>query len=130
MDKENQLDVTFVFFVSLLLFAQHVSGNHVPIIRSWRLRDFIASCWYVPWLQEGDFVFQLGKKVLKKESLKIVTVTIHKNINIFLWRQFNLISDGIIICEISGLYSTLKHGNLLTFISEQCVLLNSYPKLD
>jgi len=25
----------------------------VPIIRSWRLRDVIASCWYVPWLQEG-----------------------------------------------------------------------------
>ena len=27
--------------------------NHVPIIRSWRLRDVMASCWYVPWLQEG-----------------------------------------------------------------------------
>jgi hypothetical protein len=24
----------FVFFISLLLVAQHVSGNHVPIIRS------------------------------------------------------------------------------------------------
>ena len=34
MDKKNQLDVTFVFFISLLLVAQHVSGNHVPIIRS------------------------------------------------------------------------------------------------
>ena len=43
----------FVFFISLLTVAQHVSGNHVPIIRSWRLRDVIASCWYVPWLQEG-----------------------------------------------------------------------------
>ena len=42
----------FVFFISLLIFAQHVSGNHVPIIRSWRLRDVIALCWYVPWLQE------------------------------------------------------------------------------
>jgi hypothetical protein len=41
----------FVFFISLILVAQHVSGNHVPIIRSWRLRDVIASCWYVPWLQ-------------------------------------------------------------------------------
>ena len=41
----------FVFFISLLIVAQHVSGNHVPIIRSWRLRDVIASCWYVPWLQ-------------------------------------------------------------------------------
>ena len=43
----------FVFFISLPIFAQHVSGNHVPIIRSWRLRDVIASCWYVPWLREG-----------------------------------------------------------------------------
>ena len=47
------VDVTFVFFISLLIAAQHVSGNHVPIIRSWRLRDVIALCWYLPWLQEG-----------------------------------------------------------------------------
>ena len=53
MDKKNQLDVTFVFFISLLIVAQHVSGNHVPIIRSRRLRDVIALCWYVPWLQES-----------------------------------------------------------------------------
>ena len=43
----------FVFFISLLIVAQHVSGNRVPIIRSSRLRDVIASCWYVLWLQEG-----------------------------------------------------------------------------
>jgi hypothetical protein len=53
VDKKTQLDVTFVFFISLLLVAQHVSGNHVPIIRSWWLCDVIVSCWYVPWLQEG-----------------------------------------------------------------------------
>ena len=34
VDKKNQLDVTFVFFISLLIVAQHVSGNHVPIIGS------------------------------------------------------------------------------------------------
>ena len=34
VNKKNQLDVTFVFFISLLIVAQHVSGNHVPIIRS------------------------------------------------------------------------------------------------
>ena len=34
VDRKNQLDVTFVFFISLLIDAQHVSGNHVPIIRS------------------------------------------------------------------------------------------------
>ena len=34
VDKKTQLDVTFVFFISLLIVAQHISGNHVPIIRS------------------------------------------------------------------------------------------------
>jgi hypothetical protein len=34
VDKKNQLDVTFLFFISLLLVVLHVSGNHVPIIRS------------------------------------------------------------------------------------------------
>ena len=29
----------FAFFISFLIVAQYVSGNHVPIIRSWRLRD-------------------------------------------------------------------------------------------
>ena len=38
---------------SLLLVAQHVSGNHVPIIRISRLRFFINFCWYVLWLPEG-----------------------------------------------------------------------------
>jgi hypothetical protein len=38
---------------SFLLVAQHVSGIHVPIIRSLRLRDIIDLCWYVPWLREG-----------------------------------------------------------------------------
>ena len=36
-----------------LLVAQHVSGNHVPIIRSCRLRDVIDLCWYLPWLHGG-----------------------------------------------------------------------------
>jgi len=34
VDKKNELDVTFLFFISLLIVAQHVPGNHVPIIRS------------------------------------------------------------------------------------------------
>ena len=50
----------FVFFISLLIDAQHVSGNHVHIIRSCRLRDVIALCWYVPWLQEGGQVRLAG----------------------------------------------------------------------
>ena len=50
----------FVFFISLLIVAQHVSGNHVPIIRSWRLRGVIALCWYVPCLQEGCQVRLVG----------------------------------------------------------------------
>ena len=38
--KTNQMSL-FVFFISLLIVAQHVFANHVPIIRSWRLRDDI-----------------------------------------------------------------------------------------
>jgi len=35
----NQLDVTYVLSsISPLQVAQHVSGNHVPIFRSWRLQ--------------------------------------------------------------------------------------------
>jgi hypothetical protein len=44
--KTNWMSL-FVFFIPLLIVAQHVSGNHVPIIKSWRLRDVTASCWYV-----------------------------------------------------------------------------------
>jgi len=33
--KKNQIDVTFfVLFIYLLIVAQHISGNHVPIVRS------------------------------------------------------------------------------------------------
>jgi len=43
----NQLDVTFVLsFISPLQVTQHVSGNHVSIFRSCRLRSVIATCWY------------------------------------------------------------------------------------
>ena len=34
VDKKNQLDVTFCILYFSLIVAQHVSGNHVPIIRS------------------------------------------------------------------------------------------------
>ena len=33
-------------FISRLQVAQYVSGNHVPIFRSWRLRSVITTCWY------------------------------------------------------------------------------------
>jgi len=33
-------------FITPLQVAQHVSDNHVPIFRSWRLRSVIATCWY------------------------------------------------------------------------------------
>ena len=58
----------FVFFISLLIVAQHVSGNHVPIIRIWRLRDVIASCWYVPWLQGGCQVRLAGSASMDRGS--------------------------------------------------------------
>jgi hypothetical protein len=34
VDKKNQLDVTFVFFISLLIVAQHVSGNNVLVLNT------------------------------------------------------------------------------------------------
>jgi len=33
-----------LFFISPLQVAQHVSSNHVPKFRSWRLRSVITSC--------------------------------------------------------------------------------------
>ena len=47
----------FVYFISVLIVAQHVSGKRVPIIRSSRLRDIIALYWYVPWLHQLDVTF-------------------------------------------------------------------------
>jgi len=53
MDKKPT-SVTFVLsFISPLQVVQHVTGNHVPIFRSWQLRSVIATCWNLPWLQEG-----------------------------------------------------------------------------
>jgi len=54
----NQLDVTFVLsfvlsFVSPLQVSLHVSGNHVPIFRSWRLRTVIATFWYCALTMSG-----------------------------------------------------------------------------
>ena len=69
----------FVFFISLLIVAQHVSGNHVPIIRSWRLRDVISLCWYVPWLQESDQVRLVG-------SASVRTYQIHLQGEVYLCR--------------------------------------------
>ena len=65
----------FVFFISLLIVAQHFSGNHVPIIRSWRLRDVIASCWYVPWLWEGCQVRLAGSASIGRTTCQPVLTT-------------------------------------------------------
>jgi len=66
----------FVFFISLLLVAQHVSGNQVPIIRSWRLRDVIALCWYVSWLQEGCQVRLAGSASMVVMLVVVVVVVV------------------------------------------------------
>ena len=64
----------FVFYISLLIVAQHVSGNHVPIISSWRLRDVIALCWYVLWLQEGGQVRLVGSASYGRTTTTTTTV--------------------------------------------------------
>jgi len=47
VDKKPTRRHFFVLsFISPLQVAQHVSGKHVPIFRSWRLRSVIATCWF------------------------------------------------------------------------------------
>jgi len=85
----------FVFFISLLIVAQLVSGNHVSIIRSWRLRDVIASCWYVPWLQGGG-QDQLACSASIYNSLLIVAQHVSGN-NVSIIRSWRL-RDVIASC--------------------------------
>jgi len=47
VDKKNQLDVTFVFFISFLLVAQHVSGNQHEAITS-RSRQLLMMGTWLP----------------------------------------------------------------------------------
>jgi len=49
--KDNML--LFYPLFSPLQVAQHVSGNYVPIFRSWRLNSVSSRVGIVPWLQEG-----------------------------------------------------------------------------
>ena len=81
----------FVFFISLLIVAQHVSGNHVPIIRSWRLRDVIASCWYVLWLQEGCQVRLVGSASMDVFVFLIQDALISQ---IYFWNKTLHVSDS------------------------------------
>jgi len=46
MDKKPTRIHFVLSFISPLQVAQHVSGNHVPIFRSWRLCSVMATCWY------------------------------------------------------------------------------------
>jgi hypothetical protein len=39
VDKKKQLGVIFCIFISLVIVAQHVSGNRVPIIKLIPLSD-------------------------------------------------------------------------------------------
>jgi len=72
--KTNYMSL-FVFFISLLIVAQHVSGNHVPIIRNWRLRDVIALCWYLPWLQEGGQIRLVDSASIGRTTYQPVLTT-------------------------------------------------------
>jgi len=87
----------FVFFISLLIVTQHVSGNHMPIIRSLRLRDVIASCWYVPWLQEGCQVRLAGSASM----------------------------DGFVSRQLSRSHSTYQH-EAITSRSRQLLMMGTW----
>ena len=104
---------TFVFFIYLLIVAQHVSDNHVPIIRSWRLRDVIALCWYVPWPQEGcqDFLFFI--------SLLIVAQHVSGN-HVPIIRSWRL-RDVIALCwYVPWLWEGCQDFCILYFSSNSC----------
>jgi len=55
MDKKPNRCYFVLSFISPLQVAQHVSGNHVPIFRIWRLRSVIATCWYCAVTMSGIF---------------------------------------------------------------------------
>ena len=62
MDKKNQLDVTFCIIYFSSNSCSTCFGQPCALIRSWRLRDVIALCWYVPRLQEGGQVRLVGSE--------------------------------------------------------------------
>jgi hypothetical protein len=43
VEIKGQLDATDWFFIAKLLFAQHVSGNIMPIIRSFKVIKMAAA---------------------------------------------------------------------------------------
>ena len=53
VDKKNQLDVTFCILYFSSNSCSACFGQPCSHHRSWRLRDVIALCWYVSWLQGG-----------------------------------------------------------------------------
>ena len=98
----------FVFFISLLIVAQHVSGNHVPIIRSWRLRDVIALCWYVPWLQKGGQVRLVGSASMDALPTNRSIVGFMLDINCWIYVGYQLVHLEITKNNIHGILSEKK----------------------
>jgi hypothetical protein len=60
MEIKGQLDTTdWCFYCKNLLFAQHVSGTIMPIIRSSRVIQMAAGCG--TWLcKDGNVIYNLG----------------------------------------------------------------------
>jgi hypothetical protein len=59
------------------ILARHVGSAYVAILTACRMRDVIALCWYVPWLQEGGQVrlvkyIKVLKLLLMNKNSKII----------------------------------------------------------
>ena len=126
----------FVFFISLLIVAQHVSGNHVPIIRSWRLRHVIASCWYVPWLQEGCqdrlagsasmdvFVLRASYYKNEKQTFKtdeLWTIIVSHSTNYITY----LLSQSLLSLFQSGIIRTAQYAMIHLRVIQSAVWLHN-----
>ena len=58
--RKTQLDVTFCILYFSSNSCSTCFGQPCAHHQELRLRDFIASCWYVPWLREGCQVWLAG----------------------------------------------------------------------
>ena len=88
MDKKPNRCHFVLSFISPLQVAQHVSGNHVPIFRSYDCVVLSPRVGIVPWLQEGcqnrlagsvsieEFVAQLCYELLNGHTAQYQHVAI------------------------------------------------------
>jgi len=95
MDKKPTRCHFVLSFISPLQVAQHVSGNHVPIFRSWRLRSVISTCWYCAVTMSG-----------------IIQICLSVWVEVFyVWFMVNLVWAGCVwLCRVLWVVVSLYVG--------------------